>query len=1166
MGEGMGTMPQLRGLLLPRARRFRLSANRAASSGNRLTAAAQCAARPLVERMENRLLLSAYTLKELALLGTNSTGVYPQSALVADSSGNLYGTTVQGGAYGVGTVFDIASGSGTITTLGSFNGINGEAPFAGVSLDRSGNLYGTTTNGGANNDGTVFELAKGSGAITALASFEGIDVTFSSGVTPDGAGNLYGAITQDGASNDGAVFEVARGSNLVTTVAEFNGTDGAGPNSPLTLDASGNLYGTTAQGGAGYPTSSFGTVFEIARGSKTITTLASFDPLGNGGVRYPVGGVTLDSSGNLYGAAGSDTNNSPDAGSVFELPKSSAVITAVASFSGSNGSFPDAGLTLDASGNLYGTTYSGGTNNDGTIFEIAAGSTAVTTIASFDNTNNTNDSRPSGLTRDASGNLFGTTQEGGPTGSGVVFEVAAGTNSITTRASFAALDGFAPLGPLTLDASGDLYGTTVYGGADNYGTIFELAAGSNVETTLASFNGNVESDAWGGVTLDASGNFYGTAAGNAGAVFEMAAGSATITTLAAFAPHAPVNLSSLNVVFDASGNIYGTTDFGSIDPGTVFEIAKGSSAMTTVAVFNAAAGQDPFGTLSQDASGDLFGMTQLAGASGDGTVYELPKGSNAVTALASFNTATGDSPSSLTIDRSGNLYGATSKGGANGYGTIFEIPEGSTIITVLASFDGINEEGFSRVTPDASGNLFGITDGLGNDNGGIFEIAKESNTITTLVSFNYGDGLYPNPLTPDGLGNFYGTTQFGGLSGEGTIFELTANTTATLKAAGGPNPSTVAQPLTFAATVTRGVPDGETVSLIDASNNNAVVASGTISNGSAALTVPAGALMPGTHKLIAAYAGNANFAACQSVPFVQTVNSDPLPSYIIPSAGAAYGYNSVTGALNLTSGTLTFTADNTAAPLVNLTSSGPASGVFFDASEHLAGLTMTGGAQATVLSLGSARTHANHDVLVIGSPGSASDPAFSIDPSSKLDLTDNDLIVHTGSTDQGNGVPNQLGIPRTNDLSAVRSLALRGRNVVAGGVLDGTWTGNGLTSSSAASADAAGGYEQNVLAVVQNSDQMLGKLSAWTVGSFSEPLGSNDILVKYTYNGDSALEGYVGTDSVTIVNDFYDAGKATQNDWAFGDFTGNGKVDDNDITILNGLYGNGTAASGLPQL
>lgn len=1136
-------MPQLRGLLLRNARRFQLSATLAASSGNRLTAAAQSAVRPLAERMEDRLLLSAYTLNQVAQFGTNATGIYPQSSLVADSSGNFYGTASEGGAYGVGTVFEVASGSAAITTLASFNGVNGQVPLGGVSLDASGNIFGTTSGGvpGSGGDyGTVFEIARGSNAVTTLASVQGVQP----GVTIDSAGNLYG-------TDHSTVFEIARGSNAVTTIASFNGEVQGG----LMMDAAGNLYGTNKYGGA----NGDGAVFEIARGSTTVTTLASLGPASmNGAVpTEPWGGVTMDSSGNLYGAA----MGMPDyayIGSVFELPKGSNVVTALASFTLSDGAYPAAGVTLDASGNLYGALPGGSASNfAGSLFEIARGTRAATTLVSFDATQGANGATPNGgLLRDASGNLFGTAEAGGPNGAGVVFELPKGTSAVTAVASFAALRS-GPRSSLTRDASGDLFGTMGSAG-QGYGLVFEIADGSNVVTTLAAFNAyNIPA---GPLSVDASGNLYYTAPGSGfGTVCEIAAGSGAITTRAALNRadgYYPVG----GVVIDALGNIYGAADEGGADNlGTIFEIARGSAAITTLASFNGTNGAYP-GRLIEDASGDLYGA---AGAE----VFELPKGSNTITDLASFGGADGTAPQGIALDATGNLYGTAEYGGASGDGTVLEIPKGSGTITVLASFSGTDGKGPTGVTPDASGNLFGATVyGGQNGDGTLFEIGNGSNVITTLVSFNGTDGINPGRLTPDGLGNFYGTAAGGLGAGTGTIFELTANTTITLTAAGGPNPSTPGQSLGFTATVTGGVPDGEMVSLLDTSNNNAIVATGTISNGSAALTVPAGALMPGTHKLIAAYAGDANFAACQSVPFVQTVNSDALPSYITASAGAAYGYNSVTGALNLSSGTLTFIADNGTAPLVNLTASGPASGVFFDTSEHLAGLTLSGGARATVLSLGSGRTHVNHNVLVIGSPGSASDPAFSIDASSKLDMTDNDLIVHTGTSDVGNGVPNQLGVPTTSELGAVRALALAGRHVAAGSVLDGTWTGNGLTSSSAASADAAAGYEQNVLAVVQNSDQMLDKLSAWTVGSFSEPLGPNDILVKYTYDGDAALEGFVGDNSVPIVSRFFDAGKSGQPDWAFGDFTDSGTVNDDDITILDGLYGNGTAGSGLAQL
>ncbi len=214
------------------------------------------------------------SLTTLASFGPTVYGSDPAAALIMDSSGNLYGTACTGGAYDYGAVFELADGSGTITPLASFNGTDGARPDGALIMDSSGNLYGTTTYGGASSDGTVFELAKGSGTITTLASFNGTD-----GANPyatlvmDSSGNLYGTTAGGGASNDGTVFELASGSGTITTLASFNGTNGANPLAGLIMDSSGNLYGTTESGGA----SSDGTVFELAKGSSTITTLASFN-------------------------------------------------------------------------------------------------------------------------------------------------------------------------------------------------------------------------------------------------------------------------------------------------------------------------------------------------------------------------------------------------------------------------------------------------------------------------------------------------------------------------------------------------------------------------------------------------------------------------------------------------------------------------------------------------------------------------------------------------------------------------------------------------------------------------------------------------------------------------------------------------------------------------
>ena len=139
--------------------------------------------------------------------GNNGSG--PVSGLIMDSSGNLYGTASARGANNDGTVFELAKGSSAITTLASFNGANGRLPVAGLIMDSSGNLYGTTVSGGANGDGTAFELAKGSGAITTLASFYGVNGSNPhGGLIMDSSGNFFGTTDSGGANGDGNVFEL----------------------------------------------------------------------------------------------------------------------------------------------------------------------------------------------------------------------------------------------------------------------------------------------------------------------------------------------------------------------------------------------------------------------------------------------------------------------------------------------------------------------------------------------------------------------------------------------------------------------------------------------------------------------------------------------------------------------------------------------------------------------------------------------------------------------------------------------------------------------------------------------------------------------------------------------------------------------------------------------
>ncbi len=176
-----------------------------------------------------------------------------------DASGNMYGTTRIGGTVktpfglGDGTVWELTKGNNTITALASFNGTNGSSPYSGVTMDASGNLYGTATNGGANGvDGTVWELAKGAKSITALASFSGANGSHPvGGVTFDGSGNLFGTADTLGRYLEGTVWELAKGTGTIAALGSFNGTNGINPLSGATFGPDGNVYGTANGGGAG---------------------------------------------------------------------------------------------------------------------------------------------------------------------------------------------------------------------------------------------------------------------------------------------------------------------------------------------------------------------------------------------------------------------------------------------------------------------------------------------------------------------------------------------------------------------------------------------------------------------------------------------------------------------------------------------------------------------------------------------------------------------------------------------------------------------------------------------------------------------------------------------------------------------------------------------------
>lgn len=366
------------------------------------------------------------------------------------------------------------------------------------------------------------------------------------------------------------------------------GDDGANPFGTLIFDAAGNLYGTTAYGSGGG-----GTVFELtptAAGGWDEKILHRFDNVSGG--YSPESALIFDAAGNLYGTA---SVGATFYGVVFQLSPTASgewtyeVLHRFAD-SVSDGGTPFGGLVFDAAGNLYGTTYVGGVWDKGTVFELSptlTGEWRETLLHSF--SGGADGRRPAcTLIFDAAGNLYGTTFAP----KGTVFElspqIGGGWTEQVLHTFGVGADAKNPDAGLIFDLAGNLYGTSKLGGVNDNGTVFELspqAGGEWTEQVLHSF-GKVDGGLLHGpLVLDASGNVYGTTSRGGGAacrglgcgtVFELSpttGGEWTETTLYSFPNLHHGNVSSGGLIFDAAGNLYGTTgEGGAYNGGLVFEL------------------------------------------------------------------------------------------------------------------------------------------------------------------------------------------------------------------------------------------------------------------------------------------------------------------------------------------------------------------------------------------------------------------------------------------------------------------------------------------------------------------------------------------------------------------------------------------------------------------
>ena len=458
---------------------------------------------------------------------------------------------------------------------------------------------------------------------------------------------------------------------ILHSFGQASGTDGRQPSSGLVSDSKGNLYGTTLYGGTFAGEATGGTVFEFLSqpgGTWKYQTIFNFGSTATD-ASSPLAGVILDSQGNLYGTTDSGGDNG--FGTVYELSPNgdgtwSEQILYSFGASYSDAEVPRAGLIFDSQGNLYGTTFDGGEYRGGAIFELSPGQNGwtETILHNFNAAATDGYGALSGLIFDRKGNLYGTTNSGGASGAGTVYELSPSNGSwtLTLLHSFSGeTDGSNPAAGLVFDSAGNLYGTatTLDQGQSQGGIVFELSPQSNdtwKETILHTFK-----------VLNSSGQASGDGYGPQG-----------------------------SLIFDPSGNLYGTTTCGGTNlleagcgAGAIFELSPASGATwqeqilydfgtsTTDAI-------TPASSLLLDASNAFYGTTTVGGAHGTGTVFSFTS-AKPVTALPKFSPAAGNYASAQSVQITDATPGATIYYTKNGAAPTTASTKYSTAIDVAAS-------------------------------------------------------------------------------------------------------------------------------------------------------------------------------------------------------------------------------------------------------------------------------------------------------------------------------------------------------------------------------------------------------------------------------------------------------------------------------------------------
>jgi uncharacterized repeat protein (TIGR03803 family) len=655
--------------------------------------------------------ISSRSLEVLhAFTGASGT---PRGDFALGPDGTLYGVTQYDGIFN-GSVYSMTpdgAGGFTYRQLHAFkrDGSEGIQPQAGVILATDGYLYGTTSGAGPGVGGTIFRMDL-DGNLTILHAFTGTDGSDARGALLEGGdGFFYGTTRAGGPGNFGTIFKIDAAGNF-TSLHAFTSSDGRMPFGHVSRAPNGDLYGMTSRGGSD---ADVGTIFRLTPGG-TLTTIHVFPGFPSTDGAVPQSGLTLGPDGNLYGSARG--GGSFDAGVILRLTLP-ATVDIVHSFNSDDGALPVGEVLPDGSGALVGTTSAGGAAGMGTVYRIATGGT-LTTLHSFSGPDG--ESPLSSATATADGSLFTAPfGGGGPTSDGAAVRVdsegtatvvhafvenGAGPRGALMQASDGKLYGttgnwaslfrlessgavttFAlprdpaiegPMSALVESGDGWFYGTAPGYIYDNTGSVFRAKLDGTVETVhlfLSGTPGGVRP--YGGLVRALDGNYYGTTHDLDNSVFKIDGTDNSFSVLQ------PLDGTSGGtpcgrLVESAPGLLSATAQTGGPNgAGTVFQVTT-AGALSVLHGFpqdSPIEGAYPCSDLTLGSDGWFYGTTLAGPGSGGGTAFRLSADGTTTTTLHEFLDPGGISPLAGLAEAGGFFYGTTSQGGASNLGTLFRV-------------------------------------------------------------------------------------------------------------------------------------------------------------------------------------------------------------------------------------------------------------------------------------------------------------------------------------------------------------------------------------------------------------------------------------------------------------------------------------------------------------